>query len=590
LVGGTKNAIGTLSSATGAFTGIFAGLGHTVSNLTENVTTTNYGAGLFGLTYNATIRDLGLRDATITGTSWARALAGQAYGGNIHHVYSENGTISSGSNTGGLIGGRRARTDAAALLVVDHAYVLGGSVIASGNTVGGLVGTMIGGSTLTNSHVAEVTVTGPSYVGGLAGTYAGTVLDSWADVEVIGVTSRSADSMRIGGLIGDLTTGTVKNSFALGNVTGTGRVGGLVGNSSGSNKPVLENVYASGDIFSIPSASSMPSTAAQNASYLGGLLGYGMVNISYAHATGNVALPVLNEHGQVPADFRAPKAVGGLAGVFGGSATGVYATGNVNSPDVDLNISLGAGGLMGVLGYDTTISNSYSLGDVAGGTQMGGLIGEAIDGSIINNSYAGGAVYSPYGTVGVGGLIGISGNYSVNVTVENSYWNADANPGLDGFGAAPTDKPDNTLSGLTGIPRNDAEIISAIMAGRDPVATVINPRAAARAAEAARVARVTAEVAQVAGAVEPTVRDVAENAPDMSTVSDAGSEMQVVDGLPGDTLPGAAPSTRTSADSGWGENGETLTLSALGLRSYSATVRALTTDDGDVYELEDEQE
>ncbi|MDR3220922.1 MAG: hypothetical protein LBU46_02785, partial [Candidatus Accumulibacter sp.] len=71
--------------------------------------------------------------------------------------------------------------------------------------------------------------------------------------------------------------------------------------------------------------------------------------------------------------------------------------------------------------------------------------------------------------------------------VINSYWNADANPGLEGFGAAPTDKPDNTLTGLTGIDRNDAEIISAIVSGGNP-ATVITAQADAAAAEAAAAA------------------------------------------------------------------------------------------------------
>jgi hypothetical protein len=376
----------------------------------------------------------------------------------------------------------------------------------------------------------------------------------------------------VGGLIGYVSLlaesrrFSLRNSYATGNVSSVaaGNLGGLIGylQSSVTSKADISRVYATGNV----EGKTYTSGGA------GGLIGFATsssvgITISEAHATGNV----LNT-------ATSSSYTGGLIGALtggssgtGGTLTDSYATGNVTSRST-------AGGLVGNSWAD--ISRSYATGNVEArgmGSYVGGLVGSQNYGSI-SDSYATGIATGVPGALGllrVGGLVGES--FSGEIT--NSYWNAGNDVGYTFDHPDPSYSPIVTSSGgLDAGLLNDAEITNAIMSGKDPVTTVIIPRAAAAAA---------ARTAQVVGAVEPTVRDVAENAPVLSTVSETGSEMQTVDGLPGGGLSDGA---RISADAGWGENGETLTLSALGLRGYSATVRALTTDDGDVYELEDDQE
>ncbi len=100
---------------------------------------------------------------------------------------------------------------------------------------GGLVGYNRG--TITESYVAG-NVTGSNRVGDLVGwNHGGTVTGSYA-------TGNATGSRYVGGLIG-LNMGTVGNSYTTGNVTGVESVGGLVGdNYTGT----VTNSYATGNV------------------------------------------------------------------------------------------------------------------------------------------------------------------------------------------------------------------------------------------------------------------------------------------------------------------------------------------------------
>jgi len=212
-------------TVSGEFSGTFAGLGHTVSNLSIN-SGNNY-VGLFGYVGTATIRDLGLVNASVTGSNYVGALAGTSRA-TLSNVYAT-----------GSVGGA--------------------------NYVGGLVGYNADG-TITASHSSSAVSASGTYFGGLVAYNGGTISDSYATGNVSG-TYRYA-----GGLVGS-NTGTVSASYATGNVTGQAYVGGLVGYSSGA----LANVYASGNV----------SASGNNA---GGLVGQIVgSSISGAYATGNVS-------------------------------------------------------------------------------------------------------------------------------------------------------------------------------------------------------------------------------------------------------------------------------------------------------------
>ena len=150
----------------------------------------------------------------------------------------------------------------------------------------------------------------------------------------------------------------------MGNVTGTIKVGGLVGDSSGS----ISSCYSTGDVTG-------------TASNVGGLVGSSYGRISSCYSTGNVT---------GTGDY-----VGGLVGSSSGkSISSCYSTGNVT----------GTGRVGGLVGYSDngSISSCYSMGNVTGTIKVGGLVGYSDNGSI-SSCYSTGSVS---GQNWVGGLVG----------------------------------------------------------------------------------------------------------------------------------------------------------------------------------------
>jgi hypothetical protein len=79
-------------------------------------------------------------------------------------------------------------------------------------------------------------VTGYYGVGGLAGSGAGTVSNSYSSANVDGV-------VFVGALVG-YNSDTLSNSYSTGNVTGNGNVGGLVGENDGT----VSDSYSTGSV------------------------------------------------------------------------------------------------------------------------------------------------------------------------------------------------------------------------------------------------------------------------------------------------------------------------------------------------------
>ncbi|WP_407355724.1 PKD domain-containing protein [Methanolobus sp. WCC5] len=149
------------------FSGSFDGKGHTITGLFINRPTNSY-TGLFGYTDGATIKNLGLENANITGTWSVGGLAG----------YNSRGTITSSYLTG---------------------------IVAGDIYVGGLVG-LNWNSEITNSYSAA-NVTGSIYAGGLAGLNDNSrVTDSYS-------TGRVTGTDNVGGLIGYNRDGTITKSY-----------------------------------------------------------------------------------------------------------------------------------------------------------------------------------------------------------------------------------------------------------------------------------------------------------------------------------------------------------------------------------------
>jgi len=235
--------------------------------------------------------------------------------------------------------------------------VISGLYINSTDDRQGLFGAV--GFTISNLGLTGFYVKGENYVGGIIGSNSGTVINSYAIGNVSG-----------GGYVGGIKGGwgTVENSYFVGNVTGSDYVSGIIGYSGGKviNSYVIGNVSGGG--------------------YVGGILvGGGSVENSYF--VGNVT----------GSDY--------VGGIVGNSATvrNSYFDGNVEGIN-------NVGGIIGGIGG---VENSYFIGNVTGSDYVGGILGNS---GAVRNSYFVGNVE---GDENVGPMVGN------NSTIIHSFYNSD---------------------------------------------------------------------------------------------------------------------------------------------------------------------
>ena len=219
--------------SSGAFAGTFAGLGHTIGNLTISTSSNQY-VGLFGQTATgSTIRDIGL--------------VGGSVSSNDSYYY-----------VGGLVGYNAGS--------IRNAYATGSVSSSSSDSryVGGLVGYNAG--SISNAY-ATGSVSGYAYVGGLAGWNDGSIDTAYA-------TGSVSATYYGGGLVGVNYYGSIGNAYATGNASSNYYAGGLTGYNSGS----ISNSYWD--------SSSTGRSAATGVNY-GGITNVSAVNNSsaYSHAS-----------------------------------------------------------------------------------------------------------------------------------------------------------------------------------------------------------------------------------------------------------------------------------------------------------------
>ena len=538
--------------------GTFSGLGHEISNLSINKPSYADRIGLFGKTLvGSQIRDFGLVNASIISTTsnYVGAIVGKNLA-NLHQVYS-TGTVE-GGNAGGLVGGINTYPNIAAGFKITNSF--SDAEILGSSSAGGLVGqagadASYGGLYISNSH-STGTMNGGGNLGGLVGNATSvSIVDSYA-TSMIGNASETPGTSQVnrGGLVGGLVIfdppHEIRNSFATGDVYGATRLGGLVGYLNVRRFGVanstfdISNSYATGDV-----TSTMPLNVSTDPG-IGGLIGKVNVEnratfiLKHAYATGDVLFA--GAYGTY---------AGGLIGSVAGAGTTlidtVYATGDVIATTTNPANNTGMGGLIGSLSSRTSeVRNSYSTGNVTGQTTVGGLVGYsqgkiidswasgavnggenvgglvgnndglisgshasgAVNGStnvgglvgnngvagsdaaIIENSWASGQVTAPPGTIGVGGIVG----QMLNGQVNNSYYNAGANPGLDSVGNS-VQGPNNNPTVNGGGALADDQIADAQYYANGTINQVLAARAeAAFRADAVRTGSTVATGADVA--------------------------------------------------------------------------------------------
>lgn len=226
----------SIGSSSAIFSGTFDGNNYSLSNISMTASA-NY-AGVFArTTTNANIKNLNISidSITATGKRYVGGLIGYANNGTFENINININNSISGSDyiagafsyiTGSTLTNISV-TGQAGLAEADFHI----NASSTNSNSGGIVGYSNGGSTsLNSSSVNDLKIKGLAYIGGLLGNYQLDIFQSYAKNVTL------SGSARVGGIAGNLTSGSLENSFAVGgSITATStRVGGLVGENSSS--------------------------------------------------------------------------------------------------------------------------------------------------------------------------------------------------------------------------------------------------------------------------------------------------------------------------------------------------------------------
>ena len=191
------------------YQGTFDGNGKTITNLYINASQTSQNnMGLFGYTYQSTIKNLTFENANVTNTQ---------------------------SNTGILVGKAGYGSTLQNIKISKTCQIKGG------NYTGGIAGELDGNA---YNCVNYATVQGTQYIGGLFGDYSRTGNSITACANYGNVT---ASSVMAGGLVGYFRGGTIQDCANYGKITSTGwHAGGIAGKTLENSS--IQNVFSYGDV------------------------------------------------------------------------------------------------------------------------------------------------------------------------------------------------------------------------------------------------------------------------------------------------------------------------------------------------------
>ena len=336
------------------FTATFEGNDNTIANLFINHPTGNHDRlGLFARLENATVRNLTLTGASVTGDDRVGGLAGQSYGTTVISGVSVSGDVTAGDDIAGVLiaatSGDTTIEDASA----------SGSVTGNGN-VGGLVGYNSGAISRSSSSAnvfGDENSSVSDRVGGLVGYTSGPITSSFATGSVSPLSN--ADSVDFaGGLIGEVSgQAVITASYATGSVTGRDDVGGLIGAFINDGGSVVAS-YATGAVTGGEDVGGLVGSAAASgvvvtASYAtgavtgttnaGGLIGRARtsgagittVTDSYWDTESSGQSTSAGGTGKTGAELRAPTAYG--------TGTDIYANWNLDLNNADSDNSHATG-------------------------------------------------------------------------------------------------------------------------------------------------------------------------------------------------------------------------------------------------------
>jgi filamentous hemagglutinin family protein len=407
-------------------------------NVDKSITATGANAGLvmaYGGDYNI------LTPASYSGTTLDAAgnpVAKQPSAGTEYAAVTLSGLNSSLKIKGNTYTLIRSMADLAALpSTATGYYALAQDLAATGTytasplnildgTLAGL-GHKVTGLTIEQAYTAVDY--NKAYFGLISSTTANSLIRDIGVTDLgIRITATLGNSSKyMGGLVG-FSLGDIRNAYSTGNIyananVGSAIAGGLVGKAGPGAAKTIANSFSTVNVDVNGSA--------------GGLVGRAeYVDITGSHATGRV---------------QGTGSSGGLVGYYvAGSIRSSYATGMVSAwvdpitgvVNPNISYAFNLGGLVGYWGGSLTspaytqpqyLYDSFATGLVAGGTQLGGLVGSvAVAGPFrLNNSYAAGNVTSyqngNWTTVsGIGGLIGnIGGTATLPISITKAHASGD---------------------------------------------------------------------------------------------------------------------------------------------------------------------
>ena len=435
------------------FIGRFDGLNHTITGLTIDRAVN--AVGLFGsVTDSSSISNIGIVGGRITGVAYVGSLVGMMTNVELATNNYSTAIVSGSGGVGGLVGQSLNSS-------ITNSYSTG-NVSASITSAGGLIGENRVG-TLSNSYSSGFVSGSGSNLGGLVGYNSGTITNSFWDKTVNstltddGTGKTTADMMTQSTFTGfdftntwwmsDTNTRPFLRSEWSTNITNAHQLQLMSSNLSAS--------YTLGNNLDLSSELSNPAGMWNTATgfvpvgnsstpFTGSFDGqnYTISNLTinrpttdyvgfFGYLRGTIENVGMKDEGIIGQNF-----VGGLAGfTLNSTISNSFSKGDVYG-------SSSIGGLVGRLFITSSndsnvISNSYSMSNVVGSSNViGGLVGQ-LDGGIINNSYSTGNVT---GAIDVGGLVGAAyPQGAINSSYSSSHVSSsDSNVGgLVGYAESP---------------------------------------------------------------------------------------------------------------------------------------------------------
>ena len=426
-------------SADSTFKGTFDGLENEIKNVIVNGGNGSY-KGLFGQTASGSvIRNLTLSNCNISGYQAVGAVVGQN-NGLIENV-AVSGIVSGTSKyTGGIVGINAG--------IIKNAEVDITVNNTSGGYSGGITGYNYKGLGEIDGIVGKIKVINSTggYTGGIVGYNAGSVKNVDAEIDLTG------GGVGIGGIAGqNKVNGYVYNIENRGFVGGAREVGGAIGENNGTVSKALNK----GSVFVTDGVS------VGSSYYIGGVLGYNdaegsnyvselknegtVKGYSYVggvigcNASGQIIVDAINngnisgldsvggilgyyycdddmllENTNNSGTITGRTAVGGIVGMGGGVSMSGPPSAGIGCVSVSRAENSGAvsgsgnsvGGIIGVGTSSKSIDNVLNTGTVQGRDQVGGIIGNSVEGIVENALNLGQVIATDGNAQYCGGIVG----------------------------------------------------------------------------------------------------------------------------------------------------------------------------------------